>query len=176
MNNDNPLLSLAGHFALLSLFAIGGAQAAIPEIHRIAVDVQHWMNERQFADAFALSQVSPGPNVIIVTLIGYHVAGIAGALTATLAMIGPTCVVAFWMTRLWDRFKDAPWRVAIQNGLVPVSVGLIAASAWVVTGAADHSWIAYVVSAATAAVSYFSRINPLWLFVAAGAAGFAGLL
>ncbi len=64
-------------------------------MHRFAVEVEHWMTDRQFADLFALAQVTPGPNVIIVTLIGYHVAGVAGALVATLAMCGPTCVFAF---------------------------------------------------------------------------------
>ena len=66
------LLALAGYFALLSLFAIGGANAALPEMHRLAVDVMHWMSERQFADMFAIAQVTPGPNVILVALIGYH--------------------------------------------------------------------------------------------------------
>ena len=89
------------------------------------------MNDRQFADMFAIAQVSPGPNVIIVTLIGYHVAGLAGAAVATAAMCGPTCLLAFFVARTWDRFKDARWRIAIQAGLVPVSLGLIAASAFV---------------------------------------------
>ena len=97
--NDSPLLTLAGYFALLSLFAVGGANAAIPEMHRIAVEVMHWMNDRQFVDSFAIAQLSPGPNVIIVTLIGYHVAGIVGAGVATVAMCGPTCVVAYFATR-----------------------------------------------------------------------------
>ena len=89
--NQHPLTSLFGYFALLSLFAVGGANAAIPEMHRIAVDVMHWMSDRQFADMFAIAQMSPGPNVIIVALIGYHVAGFAGAGVATTAMCGPTC-------------------------------------------------------------------------------------
>ena len=112
--NENPLIALAGYFALLSLFAVGGANAAIPEMHRIAVEVMHWMSDRQFADSFAISQVSPGPNIIIVTLIGYHVAGLAGAAVATAAMCGPTCVLAFVVARTWDRFKEARWRVAIR--------------------------------------------------------------
>jgi chromate transporter len=172
--SGNPLASLAVHFALLSLFAIGGANAAIPEMHRIAVEVERWMTERQFTDAFALAQVSPGPNVIIVTLIGYHVAGLAGALVATAAMTGPTCVFAYVMTRLWDRFKDAPWRIAMQTGLVPVSIGLIAASAYVITGAAVHTWLAGVIALATAALTFFTRLSPLWLFVAAAIAGLTG--
>src|SRR5262249_26978267 len=137
--NDNPLIALAGYFALLSLFAVGGANAAIPEMHRISVDVMHWMTDRQFADSFAISQVSPGPHIIMVTLIGYHVAGLAGAAVATAAMCGPTCVLAFLVARTWDRFKEARWRVAIQGGLVPVSLGLIAASAFVLARSADHN-------------------------------------
>ena len=74
----------------MSLFAVGGANSAIPEMHRVAVDVHHWLTDKQFADVFAISQLSPGPNVLIVTLIGYSVAGVAGALVATLAMCVPT--------------------------------------------------------------------------------------
>jgi len=72
--------TLARHFLLLSVLAFGGANAIIPEIHRDAVVVSHWMSDRQFADLFAISQASPGPNILIVTLVGYHVAGVAGAL------------------------------------------------------------------------------------------------
>ena len=68
--------TLAWFFALMSLFAIGGANSAVPEIHRFAVDVQHWMTDPQFSDIFGLAQLTPGPNVIVVTLIGYHVAGL----------------------------------------------------------------------------------------------------
>jgi chromate transporter len=174
--NDNPLFSLVGYFALLSLFAVGGANAAIPEMHRIAVDVMHWMNDRQFADSYAIAQVSPGPNVIIVTLIGYHVAGLAGAAAATAAMCGPTCILAFVVARTWDRFKDAPWRLAIQAGLVPVSLGLIGASAFVLARASDHNVIAGLITAVTAAVAFFTRVNPLWIFAAAGALGLSGWL
>jgi chromate transporter len=172
--NDNPLLALFGYFALLSLFAVGGANAAIPEMHRIAVDAMHWMSDRQFADSFAIAQMSPGPNVIIVTLIGYHVAGPAGAGVATVAMCGPTCLLAYYVARVWDRFKDAPWRRAIQAGLVPVSLGLIAASAFVLARAADHNVYAGLITAATAALAYATRVSPLWVFLAAGVLGFAG--
>ena len=176
MNNDNPLIALFGYFALLSLFAVGGANAAIPEMHRVAVDVMHWMSDRQFADNFAIAQISPGPNVIVVTLIGYHVAGLAGAAVATVGMCGPTCIMAFVVARFWDRFKDARWRIAIQAGLVPVSLGLIAASAFVLARAADHNVFAALITVATAAVAYWSKVNPLWVFLAAGLVGLAGWL
>jgi chromate transporter len=170
------LLALAGHFALMSLFAIGGANSAVPEMHRLAVEVEHWMTEQQFTDIFAIAQVTPGPNVIIVTLIGYRVAGLAGALVATVAMCGPTCVLAFYVGRIWERFKDAPWRAAIQGGLLPISIGLIAASAFVVASGIVHNLVAVVIIAATAAVSYTTRLNPLWAFAAAALVGLAGLV
>ncbi len=129
-DDTGTLLTLAGYFALMSLFAIGGANSAVPEMQRVAVEVERWMTDRQFIDIFAIAQVTPGPNVIIVTLIGYHVAGLLGALVATLAMCGPTCVFAFYVGHAWERFKDAPWRAAIQAGLFPISIGLIASSAF----------------------------------------------
>jgi chromate transporter len=174
--NQQPLTSLFGYFALLSLFAVGGANAAIPEMHRVAVDVMHWMNDRQFSDMYAIAQMSPGPNVIIVALIGYHVAGFSGAAVATAAMCGPTCTLAFFVARTWDRFKEARWRMAIQAGMVPLSLGLIAASAFVLARAADHNVYAALITGATAAVAFFTRINPLWAFLVAGALGLSGWL
>jgi len=174
--NQNPLTSLFGYFALLSLFAVGGANAAIPEMHRVAVDVMQWMSDRQFADMYAIAQLAPGPNVVIVALIGYHVAGFAGSGVAIGAMCGPTCTLAFVVARTWDRFKEARWRMAIQNGMVPLSLGLIAASAFVLARAADHNVYAFLITAVTAAVAFFTRMNPLWIFVVAGAFGLSGWL
>jgi chromate transporter len=174
--NVNPLWSLASLFAVLSIFAVGGANAAIPEIHRVAVDVMHWMSDKQFADVFAISQLSPGPNVIIVALIGFHVAGLAGAAVSIAAMCGPTCLIAFAVARTWDRFKDARWRMAVQAGLVPVSLGLISASAFVLARASDHNAYAALITGATAATAFFTRLNPLWVFTVAGALGFARLV
>ena len=174
--NDSPLITLFGYFALLSLFAVGGANAAIPEMHRIAVEVMHWMSDRQFADMFAIAQASPGPNVIIVTLIGYHVAGFAGAAVATVGMCGPTCVLAFFVGRVWDRFKDARWRIAIQAGLVPVSLGLIAASAFVLARSADQNIYAVLITAGTVLLGFTTRLNPLWMFAAGGVLGLTGWL
>jgi chromate transporter len=174
--NQNPLFSLFTLFASLSLVSVGGANTAIPEMHRVAVDVMHWLSDRQFADLYAISQISPGPNVIIVALIGFHVAGLKGAGVAIAAMCGPTCVLAFLVARTWDRFKDARWRVAVQAGLVPVALGLLGASAFVLARAADHNVYAALITAATAAIVFWTRLNPLWVFAVAAAVGFAGLV
>ena len=99
------LITLAVQFAIMSLLALGGANAVVPEMHRQAVELRGWMTEREFTDMFAMSQAAPGPNVMLVTLIGYHVAGIAGALVTTLAMCGPTAVLAHFLGRTWDRLQ-----------------------------------------------------------------------
>ena len=120
MKELDTLIALGVQFAILSLFAIGGAMAVVPEMHRQAVDVAHWMTERQFADLFAIGQAAPGPNIIVVTLIGFKAAGIPGALTATLAMCGPTCVLTYYVSRTFDKYKDAHWRIVVQAGLIMV--------------------------------------------------------
>jgi chromate transporter len=170
-----PLWTLALNFAFISLFAIGGANAAVPEMHRISVVVMQWMSDKQFADLYALAQIAPGPNVLIVTLIGYHAAGLLGGVAATAGMCGPACIFAFWFARVWDRFKGAKWRTVIAAALLPLSLGLVAASAYVVTRAAAQSPGAVGIVAATAIIAFSMRLNPLWLFAAAGILGLAGL-
>jgi chromate transporter len=170
----DALGSLATQFALLSLFAIGGAMAVVPEMHRHVVDMQHWMTDRQFADLVAIAQAAPGPNIMVVTLIGYQVAGFPGAFVATAAICAPSCAITFFVSRVFDRFKDARWRIVVQAGLVPVSVGLFAAGAFVVARAADRSLVAVAITLATAAVAYFTQLSPLWLFAVAGVLGYLG--
>ena len=174
--DGGTLLTLASFFAVLSLFAIGGGNSAVPEMHRFSVDVQHWLSDRQFADTFALAQLSPGPNLIIVTLIGYHVAGILGAMVTTLAMCGPTGVFAYLAGRASDRFKGAAWHNALSRGLVPVTLGLTASSATVIATSSDFNWIALAITLGTAVTAYFVRVHPLWAFAIAALLGLAGLV
>lgn len=174
--DSGTLLTLLLHFSLLSIAAVGGGNSAIPEIHRQAVEVSGWMTERQFADIFAISQAAPGPNFLISTLIGYHVAGPVGALIATLGMCGPSSVLAYYVSGTWEKFKYARWRMAVQAGLIPVSVGLIGATGIIVAQAANHTWLAYAVTAVTAVITYATRLNPIWLFLVGGALGLAGLI
>ena len=177
MNPDaNPILTLVWTFGLMSLFAVGGANAAIPEMHRIAVDVQHWMTDKQFADVYAISQLSPGPNVLIVTLIGYSVAGVAGALAATLAMCVPTAVLAYYVSRLLARSRQSRWPAIIQAALVPLSIGLMGASGLIVALASDRTWTAALVTAVAAVLAFATRLNPLWILLTGGCLGFAGVI
>lgn len=169
------LVELTAQFLLLSMLSIGGANAIIPEIHRRVVDVQHWMTDADFAQLFALSQAAPGPNVLIVSLIGWKVAGVIGGVVAMLAMSGPSSLLTYGVAHAWERFRDAPWRIAIQRGLAPVTVGLILASGYVLTRTADQSsWVAYALTGVTLVVSLASRLHPLWLLGAAGVVGAMG--
>jgi chromate transporter len=174
MRQDDVLATLALQFAVLSLLAVGGANTVVPELHRQAVEVAGWMTDRQFVEMFAIAQVTPGPNMILVTLIGYHVAGLAGALVATVAMCGPTCLVAYFVGTAWERVREARWRIVVQAGLVPISIGLLGAGAVVLARVADHNWTAFAITLATAAVAVCTRWNPLWMFGIAGVLGIAG--
>ena len=169
------LIELVEQFGLLSFLAIGGVNALIPEIHRRVVDVYQWMSNAEFAQAFAISQASPGPNMLIVSVIGWKVYGFLGALVATLAICAPSSVLTFAIAHVWDRFRDAPLRAAIQRGLAPVTVGLVLASGYVLARTADETLPAYAITAATAALALITRVHPLWFLITAAALGAFGV-
>jgi chromate transporter len=170
------LLALAGYFAVLSLLAVGGGSTVIPDMHRYTVLVQGWLTDRQFGDIYAIARTSPGPSTLIVSLVGFKAAGLAGALVATVAMCAPCSTVAFLVGQGRVMFAGRPWVLAIERGLAPVTLGLIGASAFVITRAADHGAVAYGVTAATAAIVVFTRFHPLLAIFAAGALGAVGLI
>jgi chromate transporter len=170
------LATLAWRFFVIAFLAIGGVNAALPEIHRQVVEVERWMSNSEFAALFAIGNAAPGPNLLIVTLIGWHVAGVAGALVATAAIIGPTSVLVYAVFHLWNRFRHAPWRRPVQNGLSAVTVGLIAASAFLLSAAAYTGLGTLAITAGTALLSCWTRINPLWAFAAAAGIGAAGFV
>jgi chromate transporter len=177
MNSDaNPVATLAWTFAVMSLFAVGGANSTIPEMHRVAVDVNHWLTDKQFTDVYAIAQLSPGPNVLIVTLIGYSVAGLAGALVATLAMCVPTAVLALTVSRFLTRSSRSRWPAIIQAALVPLSIGLMGASGFILARSSDRTVVAVLVTVGAAVLASVTKLNPLWMLVAGGCLGFAGLI
>lgn len=172
----STLLTLAWTFGLMSLLAIGGANSTIPEMHRVAVDVQRWMTDAQFADMFAISQLSPGPNVLIVTLIGFHVAGVVGALVATFAMCGPSAILAYYVSKFLARSSHSVWPALIQAALVPLSIGLMCASGLILALTADRSWVAAAITLTAACVALVTKLNPLWMLALGGLLGFAGIV
>jgi chromate transporter len=169
-------LMLIVHVGELALISFGGIVTVLPAIHQHLVENLHWISDRDFVNLFAIAQASPGPNVLVLTLIGYKVAGIPGAVAATLALTVPTSLVAFVAVRVWDRFREARWRKATQAGLLPVTVGFIASSGYIITRAADATITAYLISAVTLFLAAATKVNPLWMFALGAILGLFGLM
>ena len=171
---SGALAQLAIDFSLLSLITVGGVITVLPEMHRNVVEVHAWMTGAEFAQLFALAQASPGPNILVVSLIGWKVAGLAGAVVATVAVCAPSSLLTYAVSRVWQRFRGARWREVVEDGLVPVTVGLMLGGGYLITLAADHSPLAFALTAATAGIVLATRIHPLWLLGAGGLLGLAG--
>lgn len=166
------LLELGLYFSLLSLISVGGIPVVMPELQRLVVDVKGWLSPEEFIQAFAVGQAAPGPNVLIASLIGWKVAGIPGAVVALAAICGPAAVIAWWVSDLWERFKDTPWRRAIQKAIAPVVVALILSSGFVIATPGAPDWRLWLIAGSSAAAMLFSKLNPLWLLGGGGVLGF----
>jgi chromate transporter len=169
------LIQLVILFTELSLLAFGGGNTILPEMQRQVVDVHQWMTAESFTSLFALAQAAPGPNLMIVPLVGWHIAGLPGMLVSSFAKFGPSSLVTILVLRLWDRFKDKPWRAVAQQGIFPVTVGLVAASAALITAASVDSWLLALIAAAVAVLGWRTRLHPLWLLLGGGVIGLAGM-
>jgi chromate transporter len=178
---DTAMLGqLATVFARLSLIAVGGFNPMIPEMHRLFVDEMSLMSEAQFATLFAVTQGAPGPNVLIVAAIGWQVAGIPGALVSLGAVCGPSALLAGTVASLRDRLAQSDFARAVQRGLIPVTVGLIAASALVVArGAAisgDSAPASVTLTVLTVLIIIRYNPHPLWLLGTGALIGAIGLV
>jgi len=169
------LWAIARTFVPLSLVAIGGANAILPGIHHQVVDRLGWMDSATFANLFAIAQAAPGPNALVVSLIGWHMAGLAGLLVASLAMFAPTSVMALAVGRLVKRMADVHLLQVIQAGLVPIAVGLMLASGIVITRAADRGWLTATITAATTWFVLRCNRNPLWALAGGALASIAAM-
>ena len=170
------VLQLFFEFALLSFVAFGGATALLPEMHRVVVENNHWLNDATFTHLYAIAQAAPGPNVLVVTLIGWEVAGLAGALAATAAMCLPMSILIYLLIDHWERFAGQRWQKSISIGVSPLAVGLIFSGGTLIAQAADFGWTAWLLVLATVMANLRLKLHPLW-FIAAGAAlGLAGLV
>jgi chromate transporter len=165
------LLQLAGGFSLLSVLAVGGGVAVLPEMKALTVEQHHWLSENQFVDIYSLGQMAPGPNMLMVIVIGYRVAGIPGAFTVLLAFFLPASVLALGVGRLWDRLTGWPWRVSIQRGLAPVSIGLMLAGTVTIARVACTTPAGIGIATAVTVILLSRHINPAYLILASGALG-----
>jgi chromate transporter len=168
----NELLwQLAIGFVSISLIAVGGGIAVVPEMNRLAVELHGWMDHARFAQLYALAQAAPGPNVLVVGLIGWEVAGIAGMLTAVVAMTVPSGVLAFGFFRMRTRLAGRRWLRLGEKGLVPVAVGLILSSGLILGQAAAINALAVAMTIASSLFVWRTDRSPLWVLVVGAVAG-----
>jgi chromate transporter len=162
------LRQIAVMFSLLSLSAIGGANATLPELHRLIVEKHHLMNEATFVNSVAVAQTAPGPNVMVISLIGFNLAGLPGLAVATLAMIAPSSLLALGVARTIKRFEANRWMSLLRRSLAPIAVGLMFASGFVMADAANRGFLTIAITIGMTIFIILSRTNPLW-GIAAGA-------
>lgn len=163
---DSRLLGLVLVFAPLSLVSFGGGQAIIADM-QVQVVNQGWMTAQQFADIFALSRAAPGPSTLIAALIGWQVAGFAGALVGTLAIYVPSSIVMYGAVRWWQARAESPWRSALQRGLAPIAMGLVFAGALSVLEAAQVSTLQFATTLVALGCLIFTKIGPYPLMIVA---------
>jgi chromate transporter len=150
-------------FAPLSFLTVGGGQSVVADIHRQAVDVYSWMNDAQFLDVFALSRITPGPGSLLVTLVGWQVQGLVGALVASFAIFVPSSLLVYALAHVWARYKGARWIRAIEGGLIPVAAAMILAACCTILRAAEGGAWAWAVAALSTLLLIYTRVSPFLL-------------
>lgn len=168
------LARLVEVFALLSVLSIGGANATLPEIHRQVVVLHHWMSDATFAQVVAIGQTAPGPNVMIASMVGWQLAGLAGLIVVTLAIVLPSSAMAMVAGRVLARHEGVANVTLVRRALAPVALGFMLASAVVMTRAAWQGAATPVLVAIVAAVVVLTRLSPLWSIAAGALAGLLG--
>lgn len=163
--------TLLAHLALLSFVSVGGAHAVFPDVFRLVVTERGWMTGTEFATLVALSQAAPGPNVLVMALIGQKVGGFALGVAALVAFCLPSSVIAWLVARVHLKGAGTRWARAVRDGFAPVTVGLVLASGFILaTGSADHGW-AYAIAIVSTVLASTTRVHPLWLIVAGALVG-----
>jgi chromate transporter len=167
--DEDVLWGLVRVFVPLSFLSIGGGPSILAEMEHQTVAVHGWLTQRDFVDLFAISRAAPGPGTLIVTLVGWKVAGWPGALVASLALYIPSSLVVLGATLLWRRYRAATWRQSIERGLAPIAIGLVFAGAYSILQATHGGAIAWITAAIAAAILAARQLHPLLLLGAVAA-------
>ena len=131
------LLRLTWTFLWLSLLCVGGGIAAIPEMERQVVS-HHWVTRQEFVDGYTLSQVAPGPGMLVSVFIGYRAHGLVGGVLAGTAIFLPPSVLTLLIANRWKRLRRHPWAIATERALAPIGMGLTAAGVYTLARGAVH--------------------------------------
>jgi chromate transporter len=170
------LLSLFLKLSVFSMIAFGGVNALLPELLNLAVNQEQWIDLQTFSDYFAIAQAAPGPNFMTVTLLGWHIYGIIGALVATFAIVWPSSILIFFLQRFILGIKDPVKKKSIQYAAAALAIGLVLSSAWEIALQINHGVAAYLLTIATIGLTLFTRWHPLYLIAIGGVLGVLGLI
>ena len=170
------LLSLFLKLSAFSLVAFGGINALLPVLFNLSVTQEQWINSQTFADYFAIAQAAPGPNLMTVTLIGWHVSGVIGAIVATLAIAWPSSIMIFFLQRYIRSMQNPRKQRAIQFAAGALAVGLVLASAWQIALQINQGYAAYILTIGTILIAVFTRWHPLYLIALGAALGIMGVV
>ncbi len=169
--NPAAIWALFLHFLSLSVFATGGALALASDMHRYVVEQHGFLTHTQFVNSIALAQAAPGPNILFVTVMGWQIAGLRGALATTLGLTLPALVFPLLVSRLGRMAQFGRVLKALQRGLGPVAIGLMAATCWLLVRQAPGVWSGAAIIGATIALLALTRVPPVLLILLAGIAG-----
>jgi chromate transporter len=152
-------------FAKLSLVSFGGIIASLSDIQHDVVNKYHWMSHADFIQLYALAQMAPGPNVTVVTLIGWQVAGLSGAITATLAILFPACTLTFFIFHFANHFINSDNYKLLEKSIIPIAIGLIMASGVNFALVLDNNWFVILVTLISLTLMGFTKTNPVWIVI-----------
>ena len=148
----------------------------MPELFKLAVNQEHWIDVQTFSDYFAIAQASPGPNFMTVTLLGWHIYGVIGAIVATFAIVWPSSILIYYLQRLIMGIKDPIKKQAIQYAAAALAIGLVLSSAWQIALQINHGFAAYALTLTTIAFTLFTRWHPLYLIALGAVLGLFGFI
>lgn len=167
----NQLPALVRVFAYLSLLTVGGGMAAFPEMKTLTVDVHSWLTSSQLVHLYSVGQMAPGPNMMMIVPIGDWTGGPLGAVLVLVAFFGPTALLTFMVGRWWIKLETWPWRKSIQQGLAPVSIGLLLAGCFTLAKSAIFGLETAAVAVGVLLILLQTKINPALLVLAAAVIG-----
>lgn len=163
------LPSLTLEFARLGLISFGGTNIA--EMERVLIGQHHWISAQTLANGFALGQLMPGPNMLAVTHYGYAIAGLPGAICATLGFYGPTALLSAAAMLLWRRQGQQPWVRAFRDALLPFGAGVMLAGALVLGQGSISNWAGALLAAAAFLLLWKTKINAALVVLGAALVG-----
>ena len=177
-------LELLWSFFQIGLFSIGGGYAAMPLIQHQVVELHPWLTMTQFADIITIAEMTPGPIAInSATFVGIQVAGIPGAIVATIGCVLPSCVIVTTLAYVYKRFRDLKMVQGVLAGLRPAVVAMIASAGisliilsfygqqTLPANLGDINYISVFIFGVGLFVLRKWKVNPIWVMAGAGVAG-----